>query len=158
MTNDFSALSQEEYNKLIDAVSLITVYIAGADGEINTTETDWAEKIANIRSYNLPDNLSSFYKDVGVDFHDRIHTYIEELPNLPHTRNPIIEERLGLLNPILAKLPQNLGAAMYDTFISFAKHVAKATGGFFGFFSIGPKEAELLDLKMISPIYYVEED
>lgn len=154
--NGFEVLTESEYQKLKDAIALITVYISGADGEIEAEETEWAAKITRIRSYNTPDALLEFYKEVGEDFQGKLDSYIADLPKHPHTRNPIIEERLENLNPILASLPKKLGAELYDSYVSFAKHVAKATGGFLGFFSIGPKEAELLDLKMISPIVYTE--
>lgn len=157
MTEYFKVLSDAEFDKLKDAISLITVYIAGADGEIDEDETKWAEKVTKIRSYNLPEKLASFYEEVGVDFHDRLENYMSSLSDL-ETRNSTVEKALTDLNPILAKLPTKLGAELYSSYISFAKHVAKASGGFLGFFSIGPKEAALLDLEMITPIIWDEEE
>lgn len=156
MIHDFNVLTEQEFEFLKDSIALITVYIAGADGDIQLRETEWAEKVTKIRSYNNPEDLKEFYSQVGQNFNEKLGQYIEEFPSSPDTRNPIIEERLTRLNPILAKLPQELGAAMYNSLISFAKHVAKASGGFAGFFSIGPKEAALIELNMITPIY--EED
>lgn len=157
MTEYFKALSAAEYQKLKDAVSLITVYIAGADGHIDTKELEWAEKLTRIRAYNLPDGLQEFYQDVGEDFHEKLELMIEEFPQHLTTRNPIIEERLEQLNPILAKLNPELGARMYSSFKSYAKHVAKADGGVLGMFSIGPREAELIELKPLNPIHFEAE-
>lgn len=153
MTEHFEVLSSADYDKLIDAVSLITVYIAGADGEIETKELEWAERITKYRAFNeQDDNLSDFYKVLGKDYSERVHNYVSELPNQPSQRNPIIEQRLSALNPILASLNPELGAELYKFYKAFAKHVAKATGGFLGYLSIGPKEAELIGLEMIDPI------
>lgn len=157
MTEYFKVLSDAEYDQLKDAISLITVYIAGADGDIDEDETKWAEKVTKIRSYSLPESLAGFYEEVGVDFHDRLENYVSSLSDL-ETRNKTVEQALTALNPILAKLPTKLGASLYNSYVSFAKHVAKASGGFLGFFSIGPKEAALLDLEMLTPIIWDEDE
>ncbi len=157
MTEYFKVLSESEFDQLKDAIALITVYIAGADGKINEDETKWAEKITKIRSYSLPSALTKFYEEVGVDFHERMENYMTALSDL-ETRNSTVATKLTALNPILAKLSPQLGATLYNSYLSFAKHVAKASGGLFGFFSISAKEAALLDLEMITPIIWEEEE
>ena len=155
--DSFNVLSAEEYGSLKDAISLITIYIAAADGEIEEDETRWAEKVTKIRSYNLPEDLRGFYKDVGEDFSDKLENLRTTLPKVEAERLILLEEKLAALNPILAKLDRKLGAEMYKSFVTFAKHVAKASGGFLGFFSVGPKEAELIKLSMLDEIVYEEE-
>jgi len=157
MTEHFNVLSKEEYNELREAIAYITIYIAAADGEVDQDEQEWAEKVTKIRSYNLPEDLRSYYKDVGTDFHDKLQELQDKLPAKQASRLEAIEQKLTQLNPLLAKLDVKLGAELYKSFRSFAKHVAKASGGFLGFFSIGPKEAELIELSMITPIEYEEE-
>ena len=158
MTEYFKILSEAELDQLEDAIALITVYIAGADGNIEKDELAWAEKITKIRTYSTPDSLKGFYKEVGVDYHDKVEEYTKLFDKDTATRNDYISNRLSTLNPILAKLDPKLGAELYSSYLSFAKHVAKATGGFLGFFSIGKDEAALLDLKMITPIVYDPEE
>ncbi len=157
MTEHFNVLNAEEYGQLKDMVSYITIYIAAADGEIGEEETKWAEKVTKIRSYNLPEDLRSFYKDVGVGFHDKLEGLRASLPKEHAERMNVLESNLGAINPVLGKLDPMLGAEMYKSFKSFALHVAKASGGFLGFFSVGPKEAELIELSMIDEIVYVKE-
>jgi len=157
MTEYFKVLSESEFDQLKDAISLITIYIAGADGEIDSDELAWAEKVTKIRSYNLPESLNDFYTEVGNDFHDKLEAYKTQLSDR-NERNNTVEAKLTALNPVLAKLHPKLGAELYGSYISFAKHVAKASGGFLGFFSIGPEEAALLDLKMLEPIEYIPEE
>lgn len=157
MTEYLKVLSNEEFDKLKDAISLITVYIAGADGDIKSEELKWADKLTSIRSYNLPSDLKFFYKEVGLDFQDRVMNYIKSLDQLD-IRNQTVTQKLTELNPILEKLNPRLGAALYASYISFAKHVAKASGGFWGFFSISPEEKAILDLKMINPIVWEDKN
>jgi len=157
MTEHFNVLSAAEYGQLKDMISLITIYIANADGEVDEEETQWAEKVTKIRSYNLPEDLRSFYSDVGADFQDKIDVLRASLPSAQEERMAALEAKMADINPVLAKLDSELGAEMYSSFRSFAKHVAKASGGFLGFFSIGPKEAELIELPMITEITHEEE-
>ena len=158
MTEKFKVLSEAEFDKLKDAISLITVYIAGADGEIETEELKWAEKITSIRSYFADNDLKKFYAEVGIDFKERVIKYAKTLDQL-EVRNQTVEQKLAELNPIMAKLKPRVGAALYKSYISLANHVAKASGGFLGFFSISAEEKAILDLKMINPIVWeVEND
>lgn len=158
MTEHFNVLSKEEYKQLTDAIAQITVLIAGADDKIEPAETAWAKKIMDIRSYTLPDDLKSFYQDVGVDFADRLDFYVDDYDHGHEEAMHHIADDLAKLNPILAKLDQRLGYELYTSFKSFAKHVAKSTGGFFGFFSIGPNEAKWIGLDMLTPIEEPEAD
>lgn len=157
MTEHFSVLSADEYNQLRETIAHITIYIAAADGEVDHEETEWAEKVTKIRSYNLPEDLRNYYKDVGVDFHEKLEELMATLPKPTEERMAALEVKLAAVNPILAKLDTKLGAELYRSFKSFAKHVAKASGGFLGFFSIGPKEADLIELEMITEIVHEEE-
>jgi len=152
MTEHFKVLNDEEYKSLTDAISLITLLIAGADGDIEQEELDWATKIANIRSYALPEELNGFYKDVGVDFAERLDHYTHVTSSAVTVRMGEISDKLAKLNPIMAKLPQVLGATLYGSYTSFAKHVAKSSGGFLGFFAVGPEEEKWISLPMLTPI------
>lgn len=152
MTEHFNVLNDEEYKSLTDAISLITILIAGADGDVNKSELDWATKITNIRSYALPEDLNGFYGDVGIDFTERLDHYTHVTSNAVTVRMGEISDKLAKLNPTLAKLPPVLGATLYNSYKSFAKHVAKSSGGFLGFFSVGSEEDKWISLPMLTPI------
>ena len=158
MTEFFSVLTDTEYKQLTNAVAEITILIAGADGKIQESELEWASKVTKIRSYKMSEELIGFYQTVGETFNDDINNLIKELPIHTGDRQNILETRLEKLNPILAKLNPIVGGKLYESFTSFAKHVAKASGGIFGFFSIGPKEGDLIDLPMLDKIVYKEEE
>ena len=143
---------------MIDSIALITIYIAGADGKIDQDEVAWAKKITDIRSYSLPEGLKDFYKDVGEHFDSKLDQQLAELPNDVAERTEIIRDKLSCLNPILSKLPKKTGALMYKNYLSFAEHVAKASGGFLGMFSVNNEESKLLSLEMINEIVWTGED
>jgi len=158
MVDQFQSLTEEEFEKLKDAVPLITVLIAGADGEIHNDQLEWANKVTKIRSYNMKDEMKAFYLEVGKTFSDRLQYYIDAFPTNVDDRNKIISDRLSQLNEILAKLEPEVGAKFYKNFTSFAEHVAKASGGFLGFFAINKEEAKLIGLPMIYPIINASEE
>jgi hypothetical protein len=158
MTEYFKSLTESDYKKLKDAIALITIYIAGVDGEIDQEEIQWAEKVTKIRSYKMSEDLKGFYQEVGIDFHEVLESYINSFPRDPQARNKIIAGRLETLNPILAKLDNKVAAHLYESYKSFAVHVAKSTGGFLGFFAINPQEKKILGLDMITPIVNMDEE
>ena len=104
MTEYFKQLTSEEYERLKDAIPLITILVAGADGKFEKEELNWAEKIASIRSYKMSDDLVGFYKDVGINFHEKLEDYVDAFPKNVDDRNDIISDRLEDLNDILPKL------------------------------------------------------
>ena len=141
-----------EYVQLKDAIALITVLIAGADGDIDTKEKDWAKKVTDIRSYTLPDGLKEFYIEVGKNLQERVDHYVEVYKGDIDTRNQGISARLALLNDILPKIEnKELSMAIYESLLSFAKHVARASGGFMKWGGISSKEEKLMNLDMIHP-------
>ena len=155
---EFKNLSETQLSKLRDAIPLITILIAGADGKIDQEETAWAEKVTSIRSYKSEEFLLEYYKAIGEDYSIKLESLIQTLPKHVAERNAIISQKLADLNPILAILPLKEAAILYKDFVTFAKHAAKASGGFFGFFSIGPEEGKVIGLPMIQEYIYVPEE
>ena len=152
MLDKLNHLTDDERQELFDAVPIITILIAGADGHIDPKELEWSEKLTKIRGYTGSQSLQEFYDKVGENYSDRLLRWQEVLPNETEERNADISARLTNLNPILAKLETELGAEFYKSFTSFAEHVAKASGGFLGFGSISSEEAALINLPMLTPI------
>lgn len=154
----FDVLSAEEKGQLTDSIAYITVLIAGADGKIDREETDWAKKLTEIRGYNTPEKLRPFYTTVGETFATKLDSLIDSLPTDVKDRNSLIEGKLANLNSILSKMDNADAATLYESLTSFAKHVAKISGGFLGFFSISKEEAKLIDLPMINKIELIVEE
>lgn len=153
MREEFKGLSPREYEKLKNAISEITVLIAGADGTIQESEKNWAEKVTKIRSYTLPPRLAGFYKEVGIDFKEKLDVWVDKFLTDQEGTIQEIKFRLAELNGAFAKLEdKRIAYELYLSFRSFARHVARATGGFLGWGAIGPEEDEMIGLTMIEPV------
>jgi hypothetical protein len=158
MSTYFVNLNEEEKAQLRDAIPLIAVLISGADGDFSKSELESAKKITHIRSYNLKTDIKEFYKDEDLEIEERIKHFIDTLPHGVHERAELISEKLSALNPILEKIEQPKRYNLYKGFLSFAEHIAKASGGVLGIFSINAEEAKLISLPMITPVAYFEDE
>ena len=155
----FDGINESQYHSLKEALPLITILIAGADGKIDEQELNWAEKLTYIRSYAEPEELNEFYSEVEDGFDVKIQDALSQLPAELEEREAAISSKLSALNGILACLPNNIAYQVYSGFTSFAKHIAKASGGFLRFGSISSKEKPWINLPMIEPIILqIEED
>ena len=152
MLDTFKGITEQEKRQLIDAIAQITILIAGADGDINRKETSWAKKLARIRSYASNKKLNEFYRIVGKTFCNDLERMRSSLPDDTNARNKVLVEQLSHLNGLLSKLPFTMRLALYESYTSFAKHVAEASGGFFRFMSISGEEKKLMNLPMLQPI------
>ena len=158
MIANFEMLTPEEFEKLRQRVTWITIMIAGADGKIDSEEVSWASKIAKIRSYAGPDLLNEYYVEVGKDFNEHLEELVANSSKDLKVRTAIAVDKVAELNPILAKLHPRIGALLYDSFVTFAMHVAKASGGFLRMWSVSYEENKYIDLPMLDKIEFVEED
>ena len=158
MIEGFERVSEEQFIILKDAIAWITALIAGADGDIDKEETEWAEKLTKIRSYANPNELTPFYQEVGLDFHDRLHHVLDTLPMGKKEREDILTSKLSQVNDAIKPLDNDLAYELYSSYLSFAKHVAKHNGGFLGFLSIDKDEEHLMHLNMIDPIILDSEE
>jgi hypothetical protein len=154
----FSQLTPEEFNALVDAPALITILIAGADGELDQEERTWSERLLRSRTYNTPKDLNAFYHVVSEIFWVKLNGFMHEYPDAPAERNPLIADQLAKLNPILAKLDAEIAYDLYHGFVKLAEETAKASGGFLRIGAISPEEEVWLTLPMLTPIQAPEHD
>ena len=152
MIPQFQYLNQTEKSKMYDAIPLITILIACADGDLTHKERTWAEKITKIRSYSYHESLREYYLNVGKSYQEKLDYFLEKFPLNVDRRTAIISTELEDLNPILMKLDQVFAWRFYESLLSFAKHVARSSGGFLGWSSINEAERKLIGLEMINPI------
>lgn len=149
MPREFSKLTEAEKQHMVDAIPLITILVAGADGNMDDNELEWAEKITKIRSYDHASKLNDYFKLVSDHFATRINEMVIRLPKDTAERTQVISEELAKLNPILHKLGAYDAAIYYKNFRTFAEHVAEASGGILGFASVGPEEEKVVHLPML---------
>lgn len=157
MIPQFEPLTKEEATQMFEAIPLITILIAGADNNIDYQEKKWAAKLAKIRTYSNPDVLHEFYSFVGVDFSQKLNFYIDQLSTEISKRQDDISNRLTILNEIFPKLDPHFGAQLYQSFLSFADHVANASGGFLGFGRVSSAEKKWIGLPMLTPVIAPED-
>lgn len=148
----FENLSEQEYTILKETLPKIGALIANADGTVDIDEVYWAEKITHIRTYADPHELNAFYDDLEKDFKERFENEVAALPVDKDESVSCLSKDIARVNDVLPKLSPKIAYLIYASYTSFAKHIAKASGGILGFFSVGSEEAKLIDLPMINPI------
>jgi len=152
LMSQFSNISEEEYKKLKESYAVIAALVGGADGTVDEDEQEWAKKIVSIRSFSGNENLFPFYNEVKTEIEDDLNTLILALSGPFETIQSALAERLSGINPILAKLPPKTAYHIYKGYLSFAEHIAKASGGIFRFFAVSKEEKKWLNLTMLNPI------
>lgn len=152
MLNEFSPLKPSEQQVMFDAIPLITILVAEADGDMDEVELSEAQRLADIRSYDSHGRLLAFYELIEDNLVGRIQEMAKELPVEVGARQAAIAEKLAALNEILPKLALPFGYLYYQSFVSFAKFIAESHGGFMRFMTVSEKEAEVMTLPMVTPI------
>lgn len=145
----FSYLSKEEKEALIDAPALITALIAGTDKDVDGKEVDRGLDLMKWKSFRARPDLLDYYQEVSKDFPDRLNRVLRELPDKKEDRNPWVESRLGRLNAILPKLDKEFAEQLYASYRELARHIAEASGGILGYLSVNFEESRLIKLPMI---------
>ena len=157
MIPQFEALTSDEKELMFDAIPLITLLIAFADGEMDDKERSWSEKITEIRSYSSHETLIEYYEVVGRNYQEKLDQMLSDLPDDNEKRMKEISNKLSGLNEILPKIDQVFAWRFYESLLTFASHVAKASGGFLGWSSVSKAEEEVIGLDMINPVVLEEE-
>lgn len=149
MVEAFKDLSEEEVQQLIMAPVVVSVLIAGADGKIDNKEKSVALSIAKLKTYRARKVLIDYYNDVNKVFESEMNNLIAEMPENASERNPLLVERLELLNNILPKIEKKFAIHFYESLKDFAKQIAEASGGILNMLSVSVEESKYMQLKMI---------
>lgn len=153
--------SVAEQELVMNALPIVTVMIAAADGKVDSNETGWASKLADIRSYSHEEALQPYYEKVSEGFDQKVRMMVKALPNNTKEAIPEFVSQLEGFNEILPKLPPKVAGTLLKSMKSFAKHIARASGGFLKMASISKEEKALIDLPMITfipPVIEEEEE
>lgn len=149
---NFENISPEDLQILENAVSQIAVLIAGADGEIDKEEIDWASKLTHIRTYAGDKSVREFYKEVEANFNIKLRELVKNASKNTSERQAALYQSIAQVNGILAHLDPHIAYHIYHSYITLAKSVAKSAGGILGFGAISSAEEKLIGLPMITPI------
>ena len=145
-------LSARDKDRLVDAIPVITAYVAFADGSLDAVEVDTARRLATLKKHrkDLSQSVRKYYEEVINSFDDRFERLVGTLPDEEEPRMDVLENKLRDLNGILAKLDPLHAYELYKTFKSYASRVAKSEGTFLGMGGVGPKQDKAAQLEMLS--------
>ncbi len=149
MIPEFAELTQEEVEIMYAMPIYVAVLIAGADGKIDNTEIRKAVSLANLKKKKARKELIDYYHAVNTDYEDKLKMAIANFPADYKEREKLLIEEIKKVNDIFPKLERSFAIKLYASFKEIAKQIAEASGGVFGYMSIGYEESKLIDLKMI---------
>jgi hypothetical protein len=149
MIPQFANLSQEEEELMYSLPIYVSVLIAGADGKIDGAEIKKAVSLAGLKKKKARKDLLEYYNHVNTDFEDKIKVTIANLPLNQKEREEILIEDIKKSNDAFQKIDKKFAIKLYASLKETANHIAEASGGVFGYMSVGYEESRLIDLKMI---------
>ncbi|MFZ6012261.1 MAG: hypothetical protein ACOYXT_18105 [Bacteroidota bacterium] len=147
MINEFHKLNEQEIELMLKLPILVCILIAGADGNIDKKEI--REAIAFVQK-NKKSKLETYFREVALDFEDKVKITIQGYPYESTQRNPLVIHELSEVNNVWSKLDRNFAKAIYDAMKEVATRIASSSGGLLGIRSVGSQEAKYLELPMIS--------
>tara|TARA_B100000941_G_C28174408_1_gene383902 strand:+ start:35 stop:496 length:462 start_codon:yes stop_codon:yes gene_type:complete len=150
MLKEFKGLSDDEIDLMLSVPILVSVLIAGADGNIDQREKKEAILLAYNKQYRATKELAGYYRLVGINFEEKLLTCIAKTSNDLDIRNSDLIYELRKLNLVLPKLDKHFSIKFYASIEDWAKRIAEASGGILGYMSVTYEEAKLLTLKMIN--------
>jgi len=125
---------------------------------LSSIKTNWANKLTDIRSYSHEEELQAYYEKVGENFAQQVRMMVKDLPANQKDAVPALAATLAGMNDVLPKLPPTISGPFLKSMKTFAKHIARASGGFLKIASISKEEQALIDLPMITFIPPVIEE
>jgi len=149
MIAQFEDLNPEELELMYSLPIYVSILIAGADGKIDSSEIKKAVTLAGLKKKKARKDLLEYYNHVNEDYEDKIKMAIANLPSGQKEREKILIEELEKSNDVLPKMEKAFAIKLYASLLETAKHIAEASGGVFGYMSVGYEESRLIDLKMI---------
>jgi hypothetical protein len=148
MIQNFKKLDVQEIELMFKAPLLVSILVAGADGNISKKEVSVAAHFVE-KQTKIKAELGEFFRDVAQDFEDKMMVLLQEYPHDTNQRNLLIVEDLSKLNAILPKITPEFTIEFYAVLKRIAHEVASSSGGILGMNTIDDEEAKYLELHMI---------
>jgi len=149
MISEFEDLDSSELELMYSLPVYVAILIAGADGKIDGNEVKKAVAISGLKTSKARKELIEYYSVVNTDYEDKLKMAIANLPSESKEREKLLIEEIAKVNNIWSKIEHSFAVKLYASLKEIAKHIAEASGGVFGYMSIGYEESKLVDLKMI---------
>jgi HPt (histidine-containing phosphotransfer) domain-containing protein len=149
MLYHISKLHLDEQELIKKAPLLVSILIAGADGEVDSEEINKSVSLIHSKSFSETSDIRHLYKEIDHDVEAALNDLLKELPADQQERVARITEQLTELNAIVAKLEPQIGEDFYKSLRSFALRVAHTSGGILGFGQINYHEKQIVSLPML---------
>jgi len=149
MISLFNILSPDEQESMYKAPILVSILIAGADGDIDKNEIREGLAQAKKKQRNGSEDLMNIYQEIGEDFEDKLKIVLQSYPVEVSQRNLLIVEELARLNVVLPKLDGDFAVRYYRSLCDLAIKIAQSSGGLLGMKSVGAAEAIYVKLPML---------
>lgn len=148
MIEHFKKLNVQEIELMFKTPLLVSILIAGADGNIDRKEITEAVLFVEKQTQQKSE-LTEYFNVVAQDFEDKMKILMQEYPNNLEQRNSRLVEDLSKLNTILPKLSQAFSSEFYAILKRIAHQVAASSGGILGMNAIDDEEEKYIELYMI---------
>lgn len=149
MIKEFEQLEQVEKDLMFSLPVYVAILVAGADGIIDNMEIQKSISLAKHKTKKARKQLLEYYNVVNENFEDKIKMAIANLPSGVKEREAAIVKMLEDSNRVFAQLDKVFAVKLYASLRDKADQVAKASGGIFGYLSVGYEESKVVELKMI---------
>lgn len=150
MLREFEALDTSEVELMLKAPILVCMLVAGADGKIDSRETNKAMEVAR-RKAKSNNVLWQYFSVASEDFEDKLRILLQNYPGSSERRNQILVEELSALNSVLPRVESSFRRQFYSLLRELAREVATSSGGLLGYHAIDKEEAKYIGLDMIRP-------
>ena len=150
MLREFGALDSREVELMLKAPILVCMLVAGADGKIDSKETNKAIAVTR-RKAKSSNVLWQYFSVASEDFEEKLRILLQDYPDDASRRNEILVEELGQLNDVLPQVAASFQKLFYSLLLELAREVASSSGGLLGYHAIDKEEAKYIGLSMINP-------
>ncbi len=149
MISYFEKLREDEIKLMYRAPLLVAILLAGADNKIDKKELKEAIELTKIKQTKARNLMIDYYHEIGETFEADLNEEIASMPSAGEKRNPYIVEELRRLNLIFPKIDRKFAIEYYESMKEIAQTVAHASGGLFGYLSVGYEESKYVELNFI---------
>lgn len=150
MLREFGALDSREVELMLKAPIMVCMLIAGADGKIDSKETNKAMAVTR-RKAKSSNALWQYFSVASEDFEEKLQILLQGYPGDAAKRNEMLVDELAGLNEVLPRVESSFQKQFYSLLRELAREVASSSGGLLGYHAIDKEEAKYLDLGMINP-------
>lgn len=150
MLYHISKLHRDEQELIKKAPLLVSILVAGADGEVDSAEIERTIQLIHTKTFSEASDIRHLYREIDHDVEPAITSILKGLPTDITEREKRLSDELAGLNNILAKLDPQIATDFYNSLRGFALRVAQASGGILGMGPLGHHEKELMKLPMIN--------